>query len=80
MLLEVRRHNQKNELQISTIACPGLGAGVGNTPPDEVARQMSLAYRHFLSPPKSITWEMADARQIQIRYGGYIGFRIPPGK
>jgi len=39
---------------------------------------MALAYRHFLFPPTAISWQMADARQLSMRYGGDMGLHIPP--
>jgi O-acetyl-ADP-ribose deacetylase (regulator of RNase III) len=44
MLLAVRQHNRHCDRQITTIACPGLGTGIGRIPPTEAARQMALAY------------------------------------
>ena len=77
MLLAVRRHNQCIERRIKIIACPGLGTATGQVPFREAARQMALAYRHFLNPPKYIDWRLADKRQKQIRYGGDLGFIFP---
>jgi O-acetyl-ADP-ribose deacetylase (regulator of RNase III) len=81
MLLAVRRHNQTEERKIDVVACPGLGTGTGHVPPRQAARQMALAYRNFLHPPHSIgrmDWAYADHRQAEIRYGGDMGFHIPP--
>ena len=38
----------------------------------EVCRacQMALAYRSFLAPPASITWDYASNRQPAIKLGG----------
>ena len=77
-LLAIRQHNRQAEHPITIIACPGLGTATGRVPPGEAARQMALAYRHFLSPPTVITWQMADTRQRQVRYGGDMGLQIPP--
>jgi O-acetyl-ADP-ribose deacetylase (regulator of RNase III) len=74
MLLAVRRHNLTSEQPISLLACPGLGTGVGQMPPEEAARQMALAYRHFLSPPKTIHWSFATLRQDAIGRGGDLGY------
>ena len=64
MLLAVRRHNQGPAGEtIQTIACPGLGTMAGRVPPQEAARQMAAAYRHFQAPPDHISWEYAMARQ-----------------
>ena len=59
-LVAVQRHNfvQDGTRIIRTIACPGLGTGVGQVAPEECARQMLLAWTHFhqkrqLPPPPS---------------------------
>jgi O-acetyl-ADP-ribose deacetylase (regulator of RNase III) len=78
MLLAVRRHNKEMERKIEVIACPGLGTATGSVPGQQAARQMALAYRHFLDPPRRIDWTYATDRQVQIRYGGDDGFLIPP--
>jgi O-acetyl-ADP-ribose deacetylase (regulator of RNase III) len=70
MLLAVRRHNAHGVHRIGVVACPGLGTATGRVPYAEAARQMALAYRHFLSPPSVIDWQMAGMRQAQVRYGG----------
>ncbi len=69
MLLAVRRHNQTAKRSIKTIACPGLGTGIGRVPASEAARQMALAYDHFLYPPKVINCFVAASRQLQIWEG-----------
>jgi O-acetyl-ADP-ribose deacetylase (regulator of RNase III) len=69
MLLAVRRHNQTAKRRIKTIACPGLGTGIGRVPAAEAARQMALAYDHFLYPPKVINCFVAASRQLQIWEG-----------
>jgi O-acetyl-ADP-ribose deacetylase (regulator of RNase III) len=78
MLLAVRLHNQRNDRPIDIVACPGLGTATGRMPFAEAARQMSLAYRHFLSPPDFIDWPLASDRQVRIRYGGTMGYDFPP--
>jgi O-acetyl-ADP-ribose deacetylase (regulator of RNase III) len=78
MLRAVRHHNRQPEQPITRIACPGLGTGTGHVPLGEAARQMTLAYRHFLFPATAISWQMADARQLAVRYGGDMGLHIPP--
>ena len=69
MLLAVRQHNQSSNRQIRRIACPGLGTGIGRVPHDEAARQMAVAYEHFLYPPKSLNCFVAASRQLQIWEG-----------
>jgi O-acetyl-ADP-ribose deacetylase (regulator of RNase III) len=78
MLLAVRRHNQHSARPIKSVACPGLGTGVGAVPYPEAARQMALAYKNFHSPPVILDWPLASLRQEQIRFGGDYGFIIPP--
>lgn len=78
MLLAVHKHNQTAERKIEIIACPGLGTGVGEVPYKEAARQMSLAYRYFLTPPKWIDWSLATERQMRVRFGGDDGLLLPP--
>jgi O-acetyl-ADP-ribose deacetylase (regulator of RNase III) len=77
MLLAVRKHNTRSEKPIGIVACPGLGTGVGQMPFCEAARQMALAYRHFLSPPTAITWQFAARRQDAVGTGGDIGLMMP---
>ncbi|WP_088243233.1 macro domain-containing protein [Calothrix rhizosoleniae] len=69
MLLAVRQHNQNYHNKISTIACPGLGTGIGRVPYGEAARQMALAYDHFLYPPKHLNCFVAASRQLLIWEG-----------
>lgn len=70
MLLAVEQHNRHHPRQkIVTVACPGLGTGIGRIPPDEAARQMALAYDHFIYPPKLLNCFVAASRQLQIWEG-----------
>jgi O-acetyl-ADP-ribose deacetylase (regulator of RNase III) len=78
MLLAIRQHNLKSENKIQIIACPGLGTATGHVPYRQAARQMALAYEHFLNPPSFLDWRFADKRQDKIRYGGDMGFHFPP--
>jgi O-acetyl-ADP-ribose deacetylase (regulator of RNase III) len=78
MLLAVRQHNQQSPRRIARVACPGLGTATGRVPYPEAARQMALAYQHFLHPPHTLDWRLADRRQEAIKYGGDLGFRFPP--
>jgi O-acetyl-ADP-ribose deacetylase (regulator of RNase III) len=71
MLLSVRRYNQHSNHKISSIACPGLGTGIGRVPYSEAARQMALAYDHFLYPPKHLNCFVAASRQLLIWGGRY---------
>lgn len=74
MLVAVHNHNQTNEHKINIVVCPGLGTGYGRMPFREAARQMSVAYKHYLNPPEKIRADTARYRQQQIRMGGYDGF------
>jgi O-acetyl-ADP-ribose deacetylase (regulator of RNase III) len=78
MLLAVRQHNLKSEKQINVVACPGLGTATGQVPYRQAARQMALVYEHFLNPPNYVDWRFADKIQERVRYGGDMGFHIPP--
>jgi O-acetyl-ADP-ribose deacetylase (regulator of RNase III) len=75
MLLAVRQYNKaavesRSTPAIVKIACPGLGTGIGRIPPMESARQMALAYDHFLYPPKFLNCFVAATRQLEIWEGG----------
>lgn len=78
MLRAVHHHNASGVGLIRRVVCPGLGTGAGRVPAKEAARQMELAYRNFLNPPRYITWDYARQRQTDVRYGGTIGENIPP--
>ncbi len=52
---------------IKSIILPAFGAGVGLVHPQEVARQMHLAYKHVENPPESIDWNFARFRDYEIR-------------
>lgn len=69
MLLGIRRHNREASQKINSVVCPGLGTGIGRVPYSEAARQMALAYDHFVYPPKSINNFFAAERQLQIWEG-----------
>ncbi len=67
MLLGVYRHNQQNlPKPIRIVACPGLGTATGHVPHRQAARQMALAYKYFLNPPRAINWPYADQRQLAV--------------
>ena len=71
MLRAVHHHNQASRLPpIRTVACPGLGTGVGEMPAVEAARQMEIAYRWFVRPAASLDWPTAEGRQAVIGRGG----------
>jgi O-acetyl-ADP-ribose deacetylase (regulator of RNase III) len=66
MLLAIRQHNKTNQQKISSVVCPGLGTGIGQVPYAEAARQMAIAYDHFLYPTQVINTFVAASRQLQI--------------
>ncbi len=67
MVVAVARHNQRSDRPIQAVACPGLGIAAGRVPYQQAARQMALAYRHYLTPPERLTWATAQRRQSMIR-------------
>lgn len=71
-LLAVYRHNtsRDSERKIDSVVFPAMGAGFGGVPYSEVARQMSVAYEHYLNPPHRMNWDMVAARQKAIAYDG----------
>ena len=69
-LLAVYRHKAKSETPMNTIVFPAMGAGFGGVPYSEVARQMAVAYRHYLNPPSRMEWDMVARRQRAIHYDG----------
>ncbi|MEO8608298.1 MAG: macro domain-containing protein [Chloroflexota bacterium] len=79
LLRELHRHNQTAERKIEIVACPALGTGYGRVPAREAARQMALAYRNFIYPPKEISWPYAGDRQAKIGFGGDDGLRQSNG-
>lgn len=67
MLIAVYRHNRENTQQpIRSVACPGLGTATGHVPYRVAARQMALAYKNFLNPPRTINWSYADERHLAV--------------
>ena len=65
-LIAVYRFNVTNSANIRSLVFPAMGAGFGGVPYDEVARQMSVAYRHYLNPPPTMNWDMVARRQKAI--------------
>lgn len=59
MLTAVQLHNATHN-DIGSVVCCGLGALSGGLPLDKVARQMALAYAHFILPrPDKLDWTYA---------------------
>jgi hypothetical protein len=75
MLNVVHRHNQSSKEKINSVVCTGLGTFYGKMDLEEAARQMHLAYKCFMNPPKKLTWSFASDRQAAVGYGGYEGLK-----
>jgi len=69
-LLAVYNHNHRADDKIETVVFPAFGAGFGGMSPGETARQMAVAYRHFLHPPHRLDWDWVAGRQKSICYDG----------
>ena len=69
-LLAVYQHNTTpgGSAKINTVVFPAMGAGFGAVPYTEVARQMSVAYHHYLHPPHRLDWDMVANRHKAIAY------------
>ena len=70
----VYQHNvscrSKRLKTIDSVVFPAMGAGFGGVPYKEVARQMSVAYSHYLSPPHRLDWDTVISRNKAICYDG----------
>lgn len=62
-LLCIYHHNRTSERTIDSVAFPAFGAGFGGVEPDEVARQMAVAWRLFREPPYPPSWDRALDRE-----------------
>lgn len=69
-LLAVQAHNLASAQRIEVIAFPAMGTGFGGVPFGEAARQMAVAYRHYLEPPHRLDWDFVAERQRAICYDG----------
>jgi O-acetyl-ADP-ribose deacetylase (regulator of RNase III) len=69
-LLAVQSHNQSSSRRIEVLAFPAMGTGFGQMPFIEAARQMAVAYRHFLEPPHRFDWDFVVEREQAICYDG----------
>lgn len=75
-LIAVYKHNTSSEVlnhskqRIETLAFPALGAGFGGVSYREVARQMAVAYKHYLSPPHRLNWDIVAARRRELCFDG----------
>ena len=68
--LSIYRHNNQSERKIESVAFPAFGAGFGGVSFSEAARQMAVAYKHYLNPPHRLDWEWVAHRGKAIRYDG----------
>jgi len=62
-LLSIYHHNRASEGPIASVAMPAFGAGFGGVRPDEVARQMAVAWRLFLELPYPPSWDRVLQRE-----------------
>lgn len=69
-LLAIHQHNLQSDQIIETVAFPAFGAGFGGVPYLEAARQMAVAYEHYLNPPHRLDWDWVASRSRAIRYDG----------
>ncbi len=69
-LLAIEAYNRTTEQRIETAAFPAMGTGFGGVPFGEAARQMAVAYRHYLQPPHRLDWDFVVERQRAICYDG----------
>src|SRR5438067_2367663 len=69
-LLAVQAHNRASAQRIGVVALPAMGTGYGRVPFGEAARQMAVAYRHFLEPPHRLDKDYVARRQRSICYDG----------
>ncbi len=68
--LAVHQHNVREDRKIKIVAFPAFGAGFGGVSYSEAARQMAVAYHHYLNPPHRIDWDWVAGRQQAICYDG----------
>jgi O-acetyl-ADP-ribose deacetylase (regulator of RNase III) len=69
-LLAVHWHNLASDRKIEVLAFPAMGTGFGGVPFDEAARQMAVAYRHYLEPPHQLDWDFVAERHKAVCYDG----------
>lgn len=74
-LLAVYRHKARQPVAsaappINTVVFPAMGGGFGGVAYSELARQMAVAYRHYLEPPHRLDWDTVASRQRAIHYDG----------
>jgi O-acetyl-ADP-ribose deacetylase (regulator of RNase III) len=67
-LQAIQAHYRTEEQRIAVAALPAMGTGFGGVSFGEAARQMAIAYRHFLEPPARLDWDIVAQRQLAICY------------
>ena len=72
-LLAIHAHNVNRKSTIETVAFPAFGAGFGGVEYNEAARQMAVAYTHYLHPPHRLNWDWVADRQNAICMTGASG-------
>lgn len=69
-LLEIQRHNSKENKPIVSLLAPALGAGIGGVAPHRVATQMHAAYREVVHG--DVAWRKS-ARSILQQHSSLLG-------
>ena len=69
-LTAAHRYNVEHDGELKTLVFPAMGTGFGQMEFDESARQMAVAYAHYLRPPAHPTWDGLIARERRICYDG----------
>jgi O-acetyl-ADP-ribose deacetylase (regulator of RNase III) len=69
-LLSVYHHNRSSEQTIRSVVFPAFGAGFGGVAPDEVARQMAVAWKLFRELPYPPNWDRVIDRERLICWDG----------
>jgi O-acetyl-ADP-ribose deacetylase (regulator of RNase III) len=65
-LMAITDHNKRDTFTIQSVVCIGLGTACGGVDPEEAARQMELAYKNMLNPPRVLNWPMVKRRHLEI--------------
>jgi O-acetyl-ADP-ribose deacetylase (regulator of RNase III) len=71
-LLSVYHHNRSSERPIRSVVFPAFGAGFGQVAPDEVARQMAVAWKLFVELPYPPSWDRVVDRERLICWDGSV--------
>lgn len=68
--LAVNTHRAAGGQPIESLVLPAMGTGFGGMSFDEAARQMAVAYDHFLHPPHRLDWDAVVLRHKAISCDG----------